>query len=334
MSGGKNSAKRSTRMPTALAAAKWPNSCRMISAAKPAKARNQDIRRAPPICSAASSRASRSASNSDSKARTGPPGICLQRRVDHVGDAGERQAAVEERVDGDLVGGVEDARRGAAGAARPRGTGRRHGNASWSTSSKVSEPSSARFSRRVGSGMMSGWCKRVGDRDPHVGQAEVRELRAVGGLDQRVDDRLRVHDDVDAVVGDAEEVVGLHDLEALVHQRGRVDGDLAAHRPRRVVERLLDGDVGQLGARAAAERAARGGDRHALQRAGRHAVQQVVQRGVLGVDRQQPRARGLGELGDELAADDQRLLVGQREVDALPQRRDRRARGRPSRPAR
>ena len=37
------------------------------------------------------------------------------------------------------------------------------------------------------------------------------------------------------------------------------------------------------------------------------------------------RARGLGELGDELAADDERLLVGQREVDALPQRRDRRA---------
>jgi hypothetical protein len=38
ISGGKNSAKRSTRMPTALAATKWPASCRMISAAKPAKA--------------------------------------------------------------------------------------------------------------------------------------------------------------------------------------------------------------------------------------------------------------------------------------------------------
>ena len=39
MSGGKNRAKRSTRIPTALAATKCPNSCRMISAAKPAKAR-------------------------------------------------------------------------------------------------------------------------------------------------------------------------------------------------------------------------------------------------------------------------------------------------------
>ena len=39
ISGGKNSAKRSTRMPTAFAATKCPNSCRMMSAAKPAKAK-------------------------------------------------------------------------------------------------------------------------------------------------------------------------------------------------------------------------------------------------------------------------------------------------------
>ena len=73
-------------------------------------------------------------------------------------------------------------------------------------------------------------------------------------------DRLRVHDDVDAVVGRAEQVVGLDHLEALVHQRRRVDRDLAAHRPRRVPQRLLDRDVLELGARAAAERAAGGGD--------------------------------------------------------------------------
>ena len=41
ISGGKNSAKRSTRMPTALAAKKWPASCRITSAAKPRKASNQ-----------------------------------------------------------------------------------------------------------------------------------------------------------------------------------------------------------------------------------------------------------------------------------------------------
>jgi hypothetical protein len=38
-SGGKKRAKRSTRIPTALAAAKWPNSWRMMRTAKPANAR-------------------------------------------------------------------------------------------------------------------------------------------------------------------------------------------------------------------------------------------------------------------------------------------------------
>ena len=52
---------------------------------------------------------------------------------------------------------------------------------------------------------------------------------------------------------------------------------------------------------------------------------QLVQRGVLGVDRDQLRAGGLGQRGHELAADDERLLVGQRDVDALGERDDRRA---------
>ena len=46
---------------------------------------------------------------------------------------------------------------------------------------------------------------------------------------------------------------------------------------------------------------------------------------MLGVDRDQPRAGGLGQRGHELAADDERLLVGQRDVHALGERDDRRA---------
>ena len=52
--------------------------------------------------------------------------------------------------------------------------------------------------------------------------------------------------------------------------------------------------------------------------------EQLVQRRVLGVDGDDLRAGRLGERHDELAADDERLLVGQREVDALAERRDRR----------
>jgi hypothetical protein len=46
---------------------------------------------------------------------------------------------------------------------------------------------------------------------------------------------------------------------------------------------------------------------------------------VLGVDRDDLRPGGLCQCGDQLAADDQRLLVGQRQVDPLGERDDRRA---------
>jgi hypothetical protein len=317
----------------------------MISAAKPAKARIQLTERA--SAPVGHQRLQRSAARLHRHLLGGQlargavgleerlerphraAGHRLQRGVDDVGDTGEAQPALQERVDGDLVGRVEDARRGAAGQRRRAAQAQaREGlvvdglEGQPADLGEVQAPGRQRHDLGVVQG--------VGDRDAHVGQTEVRELRAVGCLDQRVDDRLRVHHDVDALVGHAEQVVGLHDLKALVHQRRRVDGDLAAHRPRRVVERLLDGHARQLGACAPAEGSARGGDRDPLQRAGRHAVQQVVDGRVLGVDGQQPRTGGLGQLGDELATDDQRLLVGQREVDALPQRRDGRAQaGRP-----
>ena len=55
--------------------------------------------------------------------------------------------------------------------------------------------------------------------------------------------------DADAVVagGRAEQLVGLDDLEALVHQRRRVDRDLGPHRPRGMGQGVVDGDLGQLG---------------------------------------------------------------------------------------
>ena len=56
-----------------------------------------------------------------------------------------------------------------------------------------------------------------------------------------VDDRLRVDDDVDPLVGEAEQVMGLDHLEALVHQGRRVDGDPPAHLPGGMGEGLARG---------------------------------------------------------------------------------------------
>ena len=46
--------------------------------------------------------------------------------------------------------------------------------------------------------------------------------------------------------GDGKQVVGLDQLEPLVHQGGRVDGDLRPHRPVGVAQRLLGRGAGQL----------------------------------------------------------------------------------------
>ena len=153
--------------------------------------------------------------------------------------------------------------------------------------------------------------------------------------DQRVHDRLRVHDDVDAVVRRAEQVVGLDHLEALVHQRRRVDRDLAAHRPGRV--RRAPPRRSRRRARRACGRGTGPPEAVITSRStapGGSPREQLVQRRVLGVDRDQLRAGGLGQRRHQLAADDQRLLVGQREVDALGRARRPSGPGRPSRRSR
>ena len=95
-------------------------------------------------------------------------------------------------------------------------------------------------------------------------------------------------------------------------------------------QRLLDGHVRQVGRRAAAEGAAGRREREPVDGARPLAGDQLVQRGVLGVDRDQLRAGGLRQGHHQLAAHDERLLVGQRDVDPLGERDDRRTEaGRP-----
>jgi hypothetical protein len=69
-----------------------------------------------------------------------------------------------------------------------------------------------------------------------------------------------VDDDLELLVRETEQEVRFDQLEALVRQGRRVDGDLRAHAPGRVRERVGAGHLGQLRARAAAEGAARGGE--------------------------------------------------------------------------
>ncbi len=174
-----------------------------------------------------------------------------------------KQPAAQEGVHGDLVGGVEHARRGAAGHARPRAPGAGTGSVA------------RRAARRSASRPRPGRARAPARRRARGGAARRRSAPACPGARGApaprrrkrapgVDDRLRVHDDVDPVVRRAEEVVGLDHLEALVHQRRRVDRDLAAHRPRRVLRAPRSTVTpSSSAARAAAERPAGRGQRRA-----------------------------------------------------------------------
>ena len=93
----------------------------------------------------------------------------------------------------------------------------------------------------------------VADGRAHVGHAQMREDSAVREAHHAVHDALRVEQHRDALVGQAEQVVGLDDLQALVHQGRGVDRDLGAHRPIGMLERLLRRGRGQVGGGAAAE---------------------------------------------------------------------------------
>ena len=177
------------------------------------------------------------------------------------------------------------------------------------------------------------------DGESHVRGAELGLQGAVDELDGRVHDALRMDDDVDRVVVDIVQPVCLDDLQALVRERGRVDRDLGPHRPRRMAQRH-GGRDGVQAVRRIEERPAGRGEHEAADGGHRLADEALPDRGVLGIDRAQPgqrdreRIRGvcLGPLGrtgaclahDEVAARDQRFLVGGRDDLAAPQRREHR----------
>ena len=84
------------------------------------------------------------------------------------------------------------------------------------------------------------------DGDAHVREAQLGLDRAVHELDERVDDAFRVHNCLDAVIWHPEQAMRLDDLQPLVHQGGGIDGDLGAHVPGRVVQRIVYGHGGKF----------------------------------------------------------------------------------------
>mmetsp|Transcript_13035 Transcript_13035/g.41298 ORF Transcript_13035/g.41298 Transcript_13035/m.41298 type:complete len:502 (+) Transcript_13035:206-1711(+) len=243
--------------------------------------------------------------------------------LDDAGDVEVLEGGAAEELVGHLVGGVEAAGHGAADAAGGVG----EADARVLVVIGRFECHGAEFDEvEAGLPLVGGHADAVGPGDrvekgeAHVWPAELSYHAVVLELDGGMNYGLRMHDDVDVVVGRPEEVVRLDDLEALVHHCRRIDGDFRTHVPVRVSRGLLSKPLvrfrrefrrGQV-----AEGAARGSQNNLAQRAGRDALEALEYGGVFRIGRRHRRAVLAQQRQDRRPARDQRFLV--REGDVLP----------------
>ena len=125
-----------------------------------------------------------------------------------------------------------------------------------------------------------------------------------------MDHALGVDDNGDVVRGDPKQMHGLHEFEALVHHGRAVDGDLRAHAPVGVPDRLLGCHVLKLCPRLPAEGAAGAGQQDLVQLPGLSPHEALEDGRVLGVHRDDLGAHLSGAPHDDLARADKGLLVG------------------------
>ena len=194
-----------------------------------------------------------------------PPGRRRRARRAHRDRGRRARRARRSRVDGGLqragrCPGSRASRRGTARRRRrrprsgrptradPRRPASRAMRSAGNRASSGARKSSRAVAMRSGGGGRRRPAVRIGqgvlDGKSHIRGAQLGLERAVDEPDGRVDDALRVDDDLDGVVADIVQPVRLDDLQALVREGRRVDGDLGAHRPGRVAQGLRRRDRG------------------------------------------------------------------------------------------
>jgi hypothetical protein len=158
----------------------------------------------------------------------------FERGTDRVRDVVESDASTQEKSHRLLVGGIEH--RGSSAT-------RTAGLHSQLKRRKLVVPHGLERQRRAGHrverlypGVRHPFRMRqcVENWQLHRRHAHLRENAAIDELHHRVNHALRMDDDLDAVVRQAEEIVRFDDLERLVRQRRAVDRDLPPHAPRGV----------------------------------------------------------------------------------------------------
>lgn len=125
-----------------------------------------------------------------------------------------------------------------------------------------------------------------------------------------------MYDHLNAGWGYVEEPPGFNDLQPLVHHRSRIDRDLWAHRPIRVLQCGLRADRIKLIDRRIAKWSTRSREDNLLDASEIFTRQALVYCAVLAVNREEYRTSRSGHPAYDFAGDNQGLLVGK--GDALP----------------
>src|SRR5215470_9880952 len=134
--------------------------------------------------------------------------------LDNPRDIEESDRAVQKSLNGDLVRRIENSWGGAALLQARTGEAQRREAAivgrledEPADRREVERPGRRRHAARPG--------ERIGDGRPHVGRAQLRQDRTVAVSHEPMHDRLRMDDDLDLLLRQPEEMMGLDELETL-----------------------------------------------------------------------------------------------------------------------
>src|SRR2546423_9903048 len=126
-----------------------------------------------------------------------------------------------------------------------------------------------------------------------------------------MDNALRMHHHVNAIIRQIEEKVRLDYFERLVGERRAVDGDLATHLPRWMSQRVFDGGLCELLFAPATERPTRRSQHNSSHLRCGVTCDALQNRAVLAIYRNDLAASGCARLLNYIAGNDQCFLVGE-----------------------
>ena len=260
--------KRSTWKPRRRATQKWPNSCTATStpiatrnASNVAQYRHVSATAGPASIASAKSRAQRSASSTVARPSAGTFRCRSSTASMSRGDAEKPEPPVRNAATATSLAALRTA--GAVPPAPPP-----PGPAQGREAPQVRRPRSRGAPPPSNRGIVHRSRCAPASRGPGRSACACRGCRAGPGSSRPRTPPASARCSADGRpprpgAGHAEQQAGLDQLEALVHQRGRIDRDLAAHAPARVGAGLVRRHAGHALERRAQERPARGGEQDA-----------------------------------------------------------------------